>query len=83
MAEAWIRLRYEDEATARAVYEAISPDNYQAPEGIDIEAEREGATLRIWVKTQRLRSLLPTLDDLLACIQAAERALEALSRDEG
>ena len=79
MAEAWIRLRYEDESTAKAVHEAISPDNYQAPEGIDIQAVREGATLRIWVRTQRLRSLLPTLDDLLACIQAAERALEALS----
>ena len=79
MAEARIRLRYEDEATAKAVHEAISPDNYQAPEGIDVQAVREGATLRRWVKTKRLRSLLPTLDDLLACIQAAERALEALS----
>ncbi|KYH39365.1 MAG: hypothetical protein AYL28_000360 [Candidatus Bathyarchaeota archaeon B23] len=78
MAEARIRLTYEDEATARAVHEAISPDNYQAPEGIDVEAEREGAMLRIRVKTRRLRSLLPTLDDLLACVQAAERALEAV-----
>ncbi len=82
MAEARIRLRYDDEATAKAVHEAISPDNYQAPEGIDIEAVREGATLQIWVRTQRMRSLLPTLDDLLACIQAAERALEALSNED-
>jgi len=80
MAEARIRLRYDDEATAKAVHEAISPDNYQAPEGIDIQTVKEEATLRIWVKTRRLRSLLSTLDDLLACIQAAERALEALSR---
>lgn len=82
MAEARIRLRYKDEAIAKAVHEAISPDNYQAPEGIDIQAVREGMTLRIWVKTKRLRSLLPTLDDLLACIQAAERALEAIYEDK-
>lgn len=80
MAEARLELRYDDEETAKAVLEAISPDNYQAPPGIDIEAHREESTLWIRVKTQRMRSLLPTLDDLLACIQAAERALEAVSK---
>lgn len=79
MAEARLELRYDDEATVRAVLEAISPDNYQAPEGIEIKARREGFTLLVRVKTRRMRSLLPTLDDLLACIQAAERALEVLS----
>ena len=33
-AEAELTLRYPDEEMARAVAEAVSPDNFQTPEGL-------------------------------------------------
>ncbi len=71
------RIRYREEGAAEAVLRAISPDNFQAPEGIELRSMVEGGELRIEVTCVRgLGSLIATVDDLLSCIQAAERALK-------
>jgi hypothetical protein len=75
-ASATIRIGYMDVGTAHHVLEAISPDNYDAPRGVKIEAEFEGTSLRLSVSCARgVGSLLETVDDILSCVQAAERAL--------
>ncbi len=44
-AEAELTLRYPDEETARAVAEAVSPDNFQAPEGLKIDVEQKNSEI--------------------------------------
>ena len=76
--EAFLRLRYDSEEVARAVYEAVEPDNRPLPEGLVIRGRVEGNTVVFEVSCEKgLGSLWSTLDDLLACIQTAERALRA------
>lgn len=75
-ASATIRIEYTDAGTAHHILEAISPDNYDAPRGVEIDAEVEGTSLRLSVSCVRgVGSLIETVDDILSCVQAAERAL--------
>ena len=72
-----IQIRYNDEKTARAIQRAITPDNIGAPEGMHIMALVDENVLEIEVFSDRsIGSLVSTLDDLLSCIQAAEKTLE-------
>ncbi len=78
-AEAELTLRYPDEETARAVAEAVSPDNYQAPEGMEVSVKRKKTEIDIHISCPRgVGSLISTLDDLLSCLAAAEKALKGL-----
>lgn len=71
-------LKYRDQATALSILEAITPDNTEA-QGISIRAHVEDATLLITLNcTRGVGSLLATLDDLISCIQSAEKALERI-----
>ena len=73
--EAVLRIRYGDLASAEAVMRAISPDNLKA-EGISIDAVSRGGVLEVRVVCGRgVGSLVATLDDVLSCISAAEKAL--------
>jgi len=74
-----IDIHYEDSKTARSIMEAISPDNLDAPEGIDVATKVDGDILKISISCSRdIGSLLSTVDDLLSCIQAAERAIDKI-----
>jgi hypothetical protein len=76
-----IDIHYEDSNTAQSIMEAISPDNLDAPEGIDIEVRVYGDILKIHILCSReIGSLLSTVDDLLSCIQAAERAIDEIEK---
>lgn len=77
--ETKILLKYRDNLTATAIQKAIIPDNIGIPDGIKIRAYVEQNILRIEVHSNRnIGSLISTLDDLLSCIQAAEKSLENL-----
>jgi hypothetical protein len=79
-ASAAIEIVYADAETAWFILEAISPDNLQAPQGVFIEAGVEGCTLKVSVSCVRgVGSLTSTLDDLLSCVQAAERAISGVA----
>ena len=72
-----IDIRYNDSKTALSIMEAITPDNLHAPQGIELDANVEGNTLQISISCSRdIGSLLSTVDDLLSCIQAAEKAID-------
>jgi hypothetical protein len=77
--ETKIQLKYKDNFTATAIQKAIIPDNIGIPDGIKIWVYVEQNILRIEAYSNRnLGSLVSTLDDLLSCIQSAEKALEDL-----
>ena len=77
--EAKLTIRYSDVETANAILEAIGPDNCQAPKGIEIEVTLIGSVLNLEVLCAKgVGSFITTLDDLLACISAAEKAISGL-----
>ena len=77
---ATISIRYGDADTARAILEAISPDNLRASPGVFVEARVESRALHVSVSCSRsVGSLISTIDDLLSCVQAAERAIKEVS----
>ncbi len=74
-----LRLSYPEEL-AKAIYDAIKPDNERLPPGLAIETRLSGRAVELVVECEKsLESLWATLDDLLACVQAAERTLRALT----
>ena len=74
-----IQLKYIDEKTARTIQKAISPDNIGAPDGIHIMTLVNDNVLEVEVISDRsIGSLVSTLDDLLSCIQAAEKTINEI-----
>ncbi len=72
-----IEIDYGEANTAKASQKAITPDNMTVPDGMHIITLVNGTVLEIEVHTDRsIGSLVATLDDMLSCIQAAERAIE-------
>ena len=79
-----IVLRYGDERTARAVAEAVSPDNLEAPQGLRVETWVHGGEVFTAIEGRRpLETIVSTVEDLLSCVQAAERALNVLGWARG
>jgi len=77
--KAILRLRLQDGRLARALYEAVKPDNELLPEGLEVRGSVKGSLVGFEVSCSKgLGSLWATLDDLLACLQTAEKALRAL-----
>ena len=77
--EATVTVQYVDQRTAEAILRAIEPDNLQVPDGIEIEAEAVDGVLTVRIDCVRgIGSLVASLDDLLSCVQAAERTIEEL-----
>ena len=62
-----LKMEYEDEKTAKAVYGALEPDN----KGY-VESKIEGSTLFFRIRSEDAGSMRNTADDLLACVKIAE-----------
>ncbi len=76
-----IEVDYGDRGLARSVAAAVSPDNVSAPRGVRIQTRSEGGRVVTHVQLRgRIRTLVATVDDLLACMQAAENAVRSLGR---
>jgi len=72
-----IEVDYGEADTAKAIQKAITPDNLTVPDGMHIITLVNGTVLEIEVHSDRsIGSLVATLDDMLSCIQAAEKAIE-------
>jgi len=59
---------------AQALVQAISPDDSESFV-IDLDIMGDSATLTIKVNEESVRTLRTTIDDILACLSAAESAL--------
>jgi tRNA threonylcarbamoyladenosine modification (KEOPS) complex Pcc1 subunit len=77
--EAKLSIVYDSEQEAEAVVRAVAPDNLKAPEGLVVETTRDNSCLSAVVSCEKpLETFIATLDDLLACVSVAERALETV-----
>ncbi|MDH5448768.1 MAG: KEOPS complex subunit Pcc1 [Candidatus Bathyarchaeota archaeon] len=77
--EARLSFAYETGREARAVVEAVSPDNVKTPQGLSVETVRSDCCLLALVRCEKsFGTFLATLDDLLACISVAEKAFETV-----
>lgn len=72
-----IRRDYSSPKMASSVLKAVAPDNKDAPADTSIEMRADGSALLILITSEAdLPSFLRTLDDLLLCIQAAEKVAD-------
>ena len=78
--EAKIQLEYVDEKTAKAVGDAVSPDNFKTPAGLHVRTLRENNRIITDIQFDgKLATLTATIDDLLSCVSTAEKTLTAIS----
>lgn len=76
-----IALRAEGPEEAEAIASALSPDNSMVPQGMKISTRTKGSEVITEIKfSGRIETLMSTIDDLLKCAQAAERALKCVSK---
>lgn len=76
--ETEIILEYDDERTAEAVANAVSPDNFKTPSGLWVRTVRAGKKVVTQVKCEgKFPTFIATIDDLLFCVSTAEKALQA------
>lgn len=69
MLELELTISYDNEKVARAVFEAVKPDNDHYVKSI-----KKGKIICFEMKADNAGSLRNTADDLLACIKIAEDA---------
>jgi len=81
--EAEITIFYKDERDARAIVEAVSPDNIKVPTGLYVKTERRDNSVWAYVRCKRgFRTFIATIDDLLSAITTAEKTLKAAQKLE-
>jgi len=78
-AEIWVG--YKNGGYAEAITKAVSPDNLKTPLGLDVKTLRKGRFAVTFIEcNQRLETFIATIDDLLSCIQIAEKTLGAVEK---
>jgi hypothetical protein len=77
--KAEIKIFYKNKNYAKAVAEALQPDNLSAPSKIKVKTINVKNIVFSKVKCKgKIESFIETIDDLLRCIQAAENTLKKL-----
>ncbi len=73
-------LEYADAKTAEAVTVAVSPDNRQAPQGLQVRTVRDETRVVTEVECEgKLATFIATIDDLLFCASTAEKTLKTIT----
>lgn len=74
--QATLILEYKDERTAEAVAKAVSPDNFKAPVGLQVNTTRKSNKVVTEIGWEgNLATFTATIDDLLFSVSIAEKAL--------
>ena len=77
--EAKISLRYEDKRLAEAIANAVSPDNFKVPKGLQIKTTLKDKEVFTRIKCKgKLTTFIATIDDLLFSVSTAEKVLKLL-----
>ncbi|RLF22450.1 MAG: hypothetical protein DRJ68_01475 [Thermoprotei archaeon] len=66
-----IRVDAASTLVAKALSEALEPDNVQLPERIQLAVRARGEILEISLRSSDIGSLLNTMNDILSCLQPA------------
>jgi len=81
--EAEITLEYDKDKIAKAVAEAVSPDNFKTPKGLSIETRwKDGRVITLIRFDGKLPTFIATIDDLLSCTATAEKTLQTAKKFE-
>jgi len=78
-----LQLTFKDVRTAKAVNDALTPDNINLPKGMKINQVRRGSNLTIKVSADKLdsiNSVISTLDELVSHAHTAVQTLEKVER---
>jgi len=79
--EATITLEYKDEKTAEAIAQAVSPDNFKTPIGLQVKTVRENNKVITQIQCEgKLATFTATIDDLLFSASTAEKTLKIIKR---
>ena len=71
-----IKIRHASRKFAESVAKSVSPDNLKAP-----RTRAKGNITTSIVKCERLETFITTIDDLLLCMDAAQKTLEEVKSD--
>jgi len=75
--EAKISLRYEDKRLAEAIANAVSPDNFKVPKGLQIKTTLKDEEVFTRIKCKgKIATFIATIDDLLFSVSTAEKTLK-------
>jgi tRNA threonylcarbamoyladenosine modification (KEOPS) complex Pcc1 subunit len=79
--EAKITLEYKDQKTAQAVTQAVSPDNFKTPVGLQVKTTRDGNKVVTQIECEgKLSTFTATIDDLLSSASTAEKTLKTIKK---
>ena len=79
--QATITLEYKNEKTAQAVSEAVSPDNFKTPVGLQVKTVREKNKVITEIDCEgKLVTFTATIDDLLFSASTAEKTLYTINK---
>ena len=79
--EATVTLEYTDEKTAKAIAQAVSPDNFKTPIGLQVKTVREDKKVITQIQYEgKLVTFIATIDDLLFSVSTAEKILKTIER---
>lgn len=77
--KAEVTVEMETKRFSNAVAESISPDNQKVPEGLTVKTLAHGRRVISKVECNKsFETFLATLDDLLSCMQTAQKTLRAI-----
>jgi len=81
MYETEIRIRYRSSSFARAVKNALSPDDKVPKSELIVSTNAHGQILSVQVKgCERVETMQMTLQDIFRCIQATETSLKKIGK---
>jgi tRNA threonylcarbamoyladenosine modification (KEOPS) complex Pcc1 subunit len=79
--EAKVTLEYVDSKTAKAITQAISPENFKTPIGLTAKTIRKNNKVITRIQcAAKIATFTATIDDLLFSVSTAEKALKAIKR---
>lgn len=77
--KAELRIRMGGKRKAEALAKSVKADNLQTPPQLSVKSWSKNETFFSTVECDKnFETFLATLDDLLSCLQAAERTLKVL-----
>jgi hypothetical protein len=79
--EATVTLEYGDAKIAEAVANAVSPDNFKTPIGLQVKTVREQSKVVTQIQCEcKLATFTATIDDLLFSASTAEKTLHTINK---
>jgi hypothetical protein len=79
--EATVTLEYADAKTAKAVANAVSPDNFKTPIVLHLKTARQDRKVITQIECEgKLATFTATIDDLLFSASTAEKTLKTINK---